>query len=64
MSTASSHEASLMKMWRRYTYIILVKVLNDTIFLIALYDAGSAFGVQTVTLEGSLIHPCIEYQAL
>ena len=53
-----------MKMWRRYTYIILVKVLNDTIFLIALYDAGSAFGVQTVTLEGSLIHPCIEYQAL
>ena len=38
--------------------------LNETIFLIALYGAGWAFGVQTGTLKGSLIHPCIEYQAL
>ena len=32
--------------------------------LIALYVAGSTFGVQTDTLEGSFIHPCVEHQAL
>ena len=32
--------------------------------LIALCGAGSALGVQTDTLEGTLIHPFIEHQAL
>ena len=45
------------------TYIY-VNVFNETIYVISLYGAGSAFGVQTGSLEGSVIHPCIEYQAL
>ena len=49
-----------------YTWYIYVcvNVLNETIYFLALNGAGSDFGVQAGTLEGSLIRPCIEYQAL